>query len=397
MNKIKTLGKKYGIPAGLVLILAAAVLIPRLGSGKEQSFQVAARDYSETIVASGVLQLEEETDLIAEVSGQVETVHAQNGEALSAGSVLISIASPNSLLDLEAAKAAYDSAQARYSQLVSGDYAAAVAELTYRNSLKEQAEKEYRDAQTLLDEGAISPNDLGNKQVQMDSARAQWNTANLRVQSLSGSGAQRTAALADLETARVQYEKAKTQAGNYEITVPWDAVLLQSGVNPLDQVEPGRLLARIGKQGGYYVTTELDEKYFPYISKDKEVTISVGDGRMGAMTGRIAGITPAINPATGTFEVKIAIPPDFPYQASGLSVNIDIVLLQVPGALVIPASYAFIQEGQAYVLLKTGASPQKQKVEVSRGAGSDLVVTEGLANGQTILLPTANGEAQNAN
>ncbi len=384
----KTKRRKYGILAGAALILAAAILVQGRGSGKDTSFLVAARDYSETVVASGVLTLEEETDLIAEVAGEVESVHAQNGDEIAASSVLISIASQNNLLDLDAAKAVYDNARSRYDQVVSVDYPAAAAELTYRNAQKEQAEKEYRDAQTLFSEGAISQNDLKDKQIQMDSARSQWSAASLRLQSLGGSGALRASALSDLETARIQYEKAETQAGNYEIEVPWDAVLLKAHVEPLDRVEPGQLLARIGKQGGYYVTTELDEKYFPYLNKDKKVTISVGDGRMGAMPGRIAGITPAIDPATGTFEVKIGIPSDFPYQASGLSVNIDIVLLQIPDALVIPAAYIVMEEGQAYALLQAGSSHEKQRVEVTRGAGSDLVVTAGLSAGQTIVLPS---------
>ena len=146
-------------------------------------------------------------------------------------------------------------------------------------------------------------------------------------------------------------------------------------------------MARIGKQGGYYVTAELDEKYFPFIDKDKEVTISVGDGHKGSMAGRILRVTPSINPGTGTFEVKIAVPEDFPYQASGLSVNIDIVLLDASDALVVPSRYIFVSEGQEYVLLQTGASVESKQVETLRGPGSEVVVTLGLEEGQTLLLP----------
>ena len=117
------------------------------------------------------------------------------------GSISLLIA--DNQLDLDTAWAAYENALANYDQMISVDYPVAVAELTYRKSSKDQAEKEYRDAQ--------------------------W------------------------------------------IAAPWDAILLQSYVNLQDQVEPGKVLARIGKQGGYYVTTELDKKYFPDIDKEKEV------------------------------------------------------------------------------------------------------------------------------
>jgi multidrug efflux pump subunit AcrA (membrane-fusion protein) len=349
--------------------------------------RVTARDYSETVVASGVLKLEEETDLVAEVSGTVEAFYAQAGDAVTAGAILLSIGSPDNQLDLDSALAAYENARANYDQLISVDYPAAVAELSYRSSLKEQAAKEYRDAQTLYSEGAISQNDLSLKQVQMDSAYAQWSAASLRASSMSAGGSQLLSAQADLDAAKAQYEKAEGKAGKYEIAAPWDAILLQSYVNPRDRVEPGKVLGRIGKQGGYYVTTELGEKYFPYIDKEKEVTISVGDGRMGAMTGRIARITPAINPGTGTFEVMISIPEDFPYQASGLSVNIDIILLQVRDAVVVPAAYIIEADGQEYVLLQSGAAYQRKQVDVIRGSGSDVVVIRGLEEGQTIELP----------
>jgi len=384
---LKTKKRKYMFAAGIILMVVAAIFVWGKDPGEKMQLRVTARDYSETVVASGVLKLEEETDLVAEVSGTVEAFYAQAGDAVTAGAILLSIGSPDNQLDLDSALAAYENARANYDQLISVDYPAAVAELSYRSSLKEQAAKEYRDAQTLYSEGAISQNDLSLKQVQMDSAYAQWSAASLRASSMSAGGSQRLSAQADLDAAKAQYEKAEGKAGKYEIAAPWDAILLQSYVNPRDRVEPGKVLGRIGKQGGYYVTTELDEKYFPYINKEKEVTISVGDGRMGAMTGRIARITPAINPGTGTFEVMISIPEDFPYQASGLSVNIDIILLQVRDAVVVPASYIIEADGQEYVLLQSGAAYQRKQVEVIRGSGSDVVVIRGLEEGQTIELP----------
>lgn len=383
----KTKKRKYIAAAGISLLVIAAVFVFGRGSAADKSFKVTARDYSETVVASGVLRLEEETDLVAEVSGSVESLSAQDGDVVSGGAILISVESQDNPLDLGAAQAVYENAQARYDQLVSVDYPAAESALSYQNSLKEQAAKEYRDAQILYSEGAISQNDLNLKQIQLDSTHSQWSAAALRLSSLGEGGAQRLSALADLDAAQAQYEKAEARAGKYDIAVPWDAVLLQSYVSPSDRVEPGQVLARIGKKGGYYVNTELDEKYFPYISKEKEVRISVGDGRMGEMRGWIVRITPAINTGTGTFEVRIAIPENFPYQASGLSVNIDIVLLQVSDALIVPAAYIASEAGKDYVLLQNGASAERKEVEVLRGAGSDVVVVDGLEEGRTILLP----------
>lgn len=383
----KTKKRKYMALAGIILLAVAFAFAWGKAPGEEKVFRVAARDYSETVIASGILKLEEETDLVAEVSGLVDVVGAQAGDTVSAGAILVSIESQDNRLDLDTALAAYENARAEYDRLLTVDYPAAVAELSYRNSTKAQAEKEYRDAQALYGEGAISRDDLSLKQVQADAAYAQWSAASLRLSSMSEGGAQRLSALADLNAAQAQYEKAEAKAAKYQITAPWDAVLLQCYVNPRDQVEPGQVLARIGKQGGYYVTAELDEKYFPFIDKDKEVTISVGDGHKGSMAGRILRVTPSINPGTGTFEVKIAVPEDFPYQASGLSVNIDIVLLDASDALVIPSRYIFVSEGQEYVLLQTGASFESKQVETLRGPGSEVVVTLGLEEGQTLLLP----------
>ncbi len=392
----KTKRRKYTTFAVIIFLAAAIVFMMGKDAGQEKAFRVAARDHSETVIASGILKLEEETDLVAEVSGLVDALGAQAGDPVSEGTVLVSIASQDSSLDLDTALAAYDNARAEYDRLVSVDYPAAAAELSYRDSMKVLADKEYRDAQTLYSEGAISRDELSLKQVQADSAYAQWSAASLRLSSMSEGGAQRLSSLADLNAAQAQYEKAEAKAGKYQITAPWDAVLLQCYVNPRDQVEPGQILARIGKQGGYYVTAELDEKYFPYIDKEKEVTISVGDGHRGSMSGRIARITPSINPGTGTFEVKIAVPEDFPYQASGLSVNIDILLLEARGALVVPSAYIFVSDGQEYVLLQTGASFERRQVETLRGPGSDIVVTRGLEEGQTILLPDGSTAAAGA-
>lgn len=184
----KTKKRKYMALAGIILLAVAFAFAWGKAPGEEKVFRVAARDYSETVIASGILKLEEETDLVAEVSGLVDVVGAQAGDTVSAGAILVSIESQDNRLDLDTALAAYENARAEYDRLLTVDYPAAVAELSYRNSTKAQAEKEYRDAQALYGEGAISRDDLSLKQVQADAAYAQWSAASLRLSSMSEGG-----------------------------------------------------------------------------------------------------------------------------------------------------------------------------------------------------------------
>lgn len=328
----------------LILIVAVAIFFITKEEGVS-AFSVIEEPYTEKIIAVGQLGLEQETTLVSQVNGIVETVTLKPGEHVASESLLIEIENQASL--------EYSSARSEYNRLL---------------SLQSISKIDYNNASTLYKEGAISKSDMLLKKTAYETIATQ------------------------LKSAQLQLQVTKDNIDKYSIKAPWDSVLLKSYVSPGDYVRTGEALAEIGSIGGYKILAELDEKYFPYVKNEMPVSISVGDGRQGEAKGFIDNITPQIDKNTGTFEIRIEVPEGFPYQASNLTVNLEIILLEIDKAIVIPQNY-IIQEASYngknnnFVLTYDEGKALKSPVEVQLTLSDKVLVLEGLKAGTILLLP----------
>ncbi|HLV06234.1 MAG TPA: hypothetical protein VKY80_01015, partial [Croceibacterium sp.] len=98
---------------------------------------------------------------------------------------------------------------------------------------------------------------------------------------------------------------------------------------------------------------------------------------------------PTVDPSTGGRAIKIAFdrPLDLPV---GLTVNANIIVSQSDSALSLPRS-AIVSEGtQNHVLVLENGMVVQRPIEFSDWPAERVVVTDGLAVGDTVILdPTA--------
>lgn len=388
-HKINWTKKKILAVVTFIAILIFVLFLLGFGnSEKAEVLLVQPQSYKEKIVAVGQLQLANETTLISEVSGEIQNIGAQEGDTISAGAIIISVNGSDQEDQLEQKKANYQDVDAQYRQLVEFDYLSAKEDLKRLNSKKEQAQKSYDAAARLYKEGALSQIGFMEYKVSYESALAEWNTAKLKVESLNEGGSLRNSSYAKLQNAQSVYESALKTKQKYQITVPWNSVLLKSYVGEQDYVRPGDALADIGEAGSYHVVTELDEKYYPYLTEGMRTTVSLGDlGKASEAEGRIDVITPKINNSTGTFQVKVGLPKEFPYQASDLTVNVEIIIKEKENAIVIPEQYLIQKEANVFVYDNGRAF--KTPIKYESGPSSNLLVTHGLKKGDVIIKPSA--------
>ncbi|NCB44198.1 MAG: efflux RND transporter periplasmic adaptor subunit, partial [Clostridia bacterium] len=248
------------------------------------------------------------------------------------------------------------------------EYESANSEYSRLSSLASAARTDYNSAQILYQEGALSRSEFTNKKTAYETV------------------------LSQLKAAQLQLQIAEDNRDKYQIRVPWDSLLLKTYVEPGDYVRIGDALAEVGSVGGYRILAELDEKYYPIMEQGLPVLISVGEEHMGETRGEINTFTPQINPNTGTFEINIHVPDAFPYQASNLTVNLEILLLEEENALVIPQGYLLPEgkttgNGEGFVLRYENGTAHKTAVEIDSGFGSNILITRGLQNGDLLLSP----------
>jgi len=376
--------KKWIGIGGLVLLVLVVFLIKSAGNGVE-ALRIEKKDYEEKILAVGRLHLEQEISLVAEVRGKVVFLGAREGDTLSAGAILLKMEDEEKGYLLKDKESEYADLQAQYKQIM--EYQLPSAKETFKSltTEKEKAEKEYEDAKQLHQEGAISESQLLEKETKRASLLSQWNVQKLKVEALSPGGTESSALYARLQGAKAAYENALATAQKYMIRVPWEALVLKIHVDAEDFVPMGEVLAEIGKKGNFLVEVELDEKYFPYVSVGQEGRVFLNpEDRKKDSLGSISEISPRIDENKGTFAMVITLPSDFSYQASRLTVNVEIPMKKMEKAIRIPQAY-LVDENSVY--LYEGGEARKKKIRIERGLSSSVYVLEGLKEGNVILLP----------
>ena len=387
IGKINWTKRKILTAFGSAILLVFVLFFLFRGEGSEaETIKIKKQNYEEKIVAVGQLQLARETTLIAEVSGEIETIGAKEGDIIPEESVIISIDDSDQAFQMKQKKATYDNASAEYQNLVDFDYASARGEMISQAAKKEQAQKSYYSAEKLYQEGVMSQIDYLEYKADYEAADAAWNTSRLRLAALDEGGSLRAAAYSKLKSAQLAYESAVNDQNKYNIAVPWNSILLKTYVNEHDYVRQGDPLADVGEAGSYHVVTELDEKYFPYLFEGLKAVVFLGDSEEGKRAeGFVDVISHKINDETGTFAVKVALPEAFPYQASDLTVNVEINISQKEDAIVIPKEYLIERESAVYLL--NGGKAFKTKVQFEYGPSTRVLIIKGLAEGDTIIRP----------
>lgn len=381
----ETKGKAF---ISLVLLICVVLAVWKLVSGAmvgEETLTVRPQKYAEKIVATGLVQLAKETKLVAEVSGIVKNVELDDGNSISAGAVILSIDSSDLEYELKQKESAYLDEKAQYENLVIYEYQAAAEDLKRLDTARKKAEADWKAAELLYQEGAISSSERLTAKSAYDSSAAEWKKASLKAESLREGGSLRSSAYSQMMNAETAYESKLAEKNKYTITAPWDAILLKTYVKEQETIKPGDALADIGEEGNSFVATELDEKYFPYLLKGMKAEIKMGDNRLPAAEGTITVISPKINENTGTFSIQIGLPGDFPFQASALTVNVEILISEDENAILIPNQYLIAGEDSVY--LYADGKAMKKKITYRLGLSGNVVVTRGLAEGDLLIKP----------
>lgn len=124
---------------------------------------------------------------------------------------------------------------------------------------------------------------------------------------------------------------------DYEITAPLDGVVLRLDGEIGEVVEPGAVIAWVGQANPRRVTAEVDEEDIVRIVTGQRVLMRADAFGDRPLEGTISAITPKGDPVNKTYRVRIAVPDDTPLLI-GMTAELNIVIREVENTLLIPAS-----------------------------------------------------------
>jgi membrane fusion protein, multidrug efflux system len=189
-------------------------------------------------------------------------------------------------------------------------------------------------------------------------------------------------AASDLARIQAQIAAQAQRLRYYELIAPMDGIVLREDGEVGDMVEPGTILYRIGLERPLWVVAEANEEDVPRIALGQKALLRADAFGGQVLSGIVKEITPAGDPLTKTFRVRIGLPDDTPLRV-GMSVEANIVAREQHNVLLVPAN-ALI--GHQVLVIKDGR-PALRDVAVGLRGTSQVEIVNGLNDNETVASP----------
>jgi RND family efflux transporter MFP subunit len=305
-----------------------------------------------TLRATGTVHARETAVVSAQVMGRIQQVMVREGDSVRAGQTLV-------VLDDAALRASVDQAQAGV-KAAQDEQAAAQTDAKLAASTLDR----YRQLQA---EKSVSPQEMDEV-----AQRAEASAARLE------------AVRSQTDAARSQESGAHTMLGYTRLLAPFAGVVTARLADPGTLASPGVPLLQVDQAGALQLEATVDESAIGAIHKGMKAQIVIDGGNSTSLTGTVAEIDPAADPASHSFLVKIDLPPSSQLRA-GMYGTAEFTN-GVRQAILIPRS-AVVMRGSlacAYVLDGRGiAQLRSLTLGVTRG---DLVeVLSGISAGERLV------------
>jgi len=351
--------------ARLALPLVLALTLPLLPGCKEETTparQQAAAPPAAVFIARverqaisrgadfiGRVEAIDRVDILARVTGFLQTRHFNEGDAVKAGQLLFTLEQPPFAAEVALRRAQVDSARA--------DLANATTQVARGRELV----KTNAIPQATLDD---------------------------RITAEAESKAKVAASEAQLQQAQINYDYT-------EIRAPFDGRAGRSPLSPGNVVSPSSgTLVTIVRDDPIRISFPVTQRQLLQFRREGsagasdriKVSVRLPDGTMLDSTGRFDFIDVTTNRATDSVLVQAMIPNPQKYLVDGQAVTVVVETGDPEQAIVIPQSALQIDQAGSFVLI-VGAENKVEvkRVKTTRGLGGQLVVTEGLEIGQMVI------------
>ena len=349
--------QKIKIIIGLVLVVVLAVAFYGYQAKKETAavrsadikpavdvIQVARRDMLRRIELTGKTVPESQVDISAKYSGKIVQINVALGQRVVPGQLLIVQDTDDidaALTQNEAALrgAEADAVESNASFRASYEKAKADYQLSLTN---------YQRYQTLFEKGAVSKQALDSAEQTLGAAKAAvdiW--AN---QLMAGSSASVMSKQAARDKARGGITALQNQRDDMLIQAPRAGVISFRQAEVGNLAQAGQKLLSIVDNSKIYVDCPVSEQDIGQIALDMAAKVTIES--LGKTFGaKIIYVSPAMDPATQSFTVRLALEGIDDSLKAGLFARTDISILLRPQTLFVPKEAVVSVNGRDRVLI----------------------------------------------
>lgn len=202
-----------------------------------------------------------------------------------------------------------------------------------------------------------------------------------------------SAAAARLTQAQANLSVSRNQAGYATLVAPDDGVITMLNAEAGQVVAAGQPVMRLARTGEREVAIAVPENRIGELQRAQRLSVVLLANPQHAYSGRVREISPAVDPVSRTFAVRVTVPDGDAALGWGMTVNVVAMSPGTPNDALIPLTSIYHQtDGKPAVWIY---DPGTQKValrEVGLGAFREdgVLVTRGLANGEWVVAAGVN-------
>lgn len=200
----------------------------------------------------------------------------------------------------------------------------------------------------------------------------------------------------DLETLRTQAAVSRATLRSAEfnqkfstILAPRDGVVLRKLVEDREFVQPGQSVLVIGpKEGGYILRAGLSDRDIVRLQLGDPATVTADAFPGQTLKGGISVLPGAADPASGLFQIEVALDPASVQLVSGLSARLQINPVLAARSTLPYAPIAAVIEAdgeRAAVFVFDDGVARRRAVRIAFIAPAAIAVAEGLKVGETVV------------
>lgn len=387
--KKKTLFIIIGIALALILLLIVgkkAGWFGKTGNFKEVEItKIEPINIIETVSATGKIQPEIEVKLSSEVSGEIIELPVVEGQAVEKGDLLVRVNPDIYQSNVNRAQAGLETSRANYAQA--------------QASLK-QAEANYNRNKSLFDKGVIS--------------KAEWDRV---VSEYEVAQANKESAYYNMQSTAATVKEATDNLGRTNIYAPMSGTISKLDAELGERVVgtqqmAGTEILRVANLTNMEVEVDVNENDIVKVQVGDSTIVEV-DAYLGKeFKGIVTEISNSADAALTTdqvtnFKVKVRILEESykdllegkadnysPFRP-GMTATVDIITNRKDNIIGVPISAIVIKDDttatestdQKYeaVFLKEGAKAELRRVSTGIQDDSNIEITEGLTEGETVI------------
>ena len=368
----------------------------------QETEEIKKGDMTISVKATGNLEPWDKIDLRPEASGKVEKLLVEAGDTVKKGQVVAILDQTSQKNSLERAKANVELNKAQLDGAKKGYRD--VEKISLEDSISkaklalEDADREYKRVKELYDKGFASRKEYDQTKTARDQAEQVLKGLNEQLKRTLAGGEKESVkqAQAAYRMSLTELREAERLLGDATVVSPMNGIVLQRFVSEgsvilsgLSTFSQGEAMFTIGDVSKMKLVALVDEGDVGKVKVGQSVLIEVDAYPDEKFQGKVTRIAPqgkADQSVMTTFGVEIEIPNADGRLKSGFTADVEIVVDEVKGAILVPFRAVLEKDSKYYIwVVDKDDYVEEREIKVGKTNYESYEVLSGLNVGEKVI------------